>query len=85
MSWSTYLFKEIENDEEVIYYFSPNKNDLKENMGKIRLDKTAEMISELKPYSGDNGPYGFYIKQAGYCLAKCFKNGEYPETVSRYI
>ncbi|WP_120980142.1 hypothetical protein [Cohnella endophytica] len=85
MSWSTYLFKELENEEEVIYYFSPDKNDLKESMGKIRLDKKAEMILEIKPYIGDKGSSHFYFNQAGYCLAKCFNNGEYPETVSRHI
>ncbi|MDQ0193294.1 hypothetical protein J2T20_001643 [Paenibacillus wynnii] len=85
MSWSTYLYKEIDNEDEVIYKFTPNLSDHEDLMGKIKLNKITNMISELEPYKGDTEASEFYYNQACYCLANCYKNKEYPDKVSRHI
>jgi hypothetical protein len=85
MSWSTFLFKEFEDEETVIYKFGAKYEGEGDKMGKIQLNKKTEIVTELTPYTGENGGANFRFNQAGYCIAKCYRENKYADRVSRCI
>ena len=86
MACITYLYKVIENDNEVIYKFGGLNDDEGDSMGLLRFNRKTEELSELRRY---NGLYkdraDLFYRQACFCFVKLYKSGKYPSFSCREI
>ena len=76
MAFYVILLKESENEEQVIYKFGPNENQI----GILRIDKATGLVGELKPTPINNSSAFFHRAAAKIHL--CWKQGKFPEKTS---